>query len=277
MKKCIYLFVLLMFLVTGCSDATTSQTINTEPPLVSNDSKVTAKPTDANPIPSPTTPTSSPTPTPIPVKDEEILKAVMQNVADNFSTTTWFPYIQNIWVYECDGIYTGEIIFTETPYDYSLSLLMPKYFSEKEAQTITPILLDAGVALNLDDIDLCLVAESLSKIYKNQDLKIAFNSLNAYDIPVYKYFADAIEVSVTDIKDNLHLLHGAKAVNVILNGLSSDYEGSFTGLSISKAETASRVAMDRRTETYISEIIALSADGKKIGTYDNRVPKPQTD
>lgn len=239
MKKTILLLFTLLLLTSGCGEKQT--------------------PTDTADTPTQGTQQSDPNGKTEPVKADDLSAKLNESMAASFASTSWYPYIDTYTVYKDGENYTASVSLKEKPYDAALSLFMASLFSTKEAESITPVLLDAGTALGLSDASLCVVAESLFKIYTGTSTETAIASLEAYKITARTYCATASDP--------------AEAVNLILGKLQADYSGTFTGLSMDKAETIARSGMTNSKDPYISKIAVLDPEGKQVAEYENLVPK----
>lgn len=220
-----------------------------------------------------------------PEKDEVLSAELSKYMLDSFggmgkpeyaaSAASWYKYIQSLEVYKQDEKYFEVLTLTEKPIDSKLILLLSQSLTEESIDFCAPIINDAGAALGLDELDLCIVGEDILKIMDGADnISVIYSSLYAYNIPVYSYLATEIGLSEADIRDNINQITGAKIANAILNHMSADFSGSFKGLSLKSTKTAAMAAMmnfdnDNFKSNMVEKIIVKAPDGKELSTYEN--------
>lgn len=90
-----------------------------------------------------------------------ISTALNEYMKTGFSETNWYGYINEYSVYSDGESYSAYAILTEKPFDYSLSVLMWKYFTNAEAEIVTPIILDAAYGLDPDSKRVRIYQEGL--------------------------------------------------------------------------------------------------------------------
>ena len=283
-----FAFVLIT-LISGCS-GTAKQDSSVPPSSSQNSTSSTLEsvPVSSNNISSSSDPELS---VPVssqdsvdPILDQDLTDALNKFMLDHFGgsgdpkyaefETSWYKYIDAYNVYIDGGDYIATLKLTEEPADTTVKLFLSTKLSEDNLEYCLPTILDVGAALSLDEVDMCLIGENIYKIIVDDpNLKIIYSSLYAYDIPVYKYLSDALEISEDDVRANIDFCQGPTAAQVVVDGMSKDYGGSFQGLTSSVMERCARTAIANFDDVYISEITVLSPDGKELDTYKNLAPK----
>lgn len=269
------LLITILFTLTGCSNNYPTEEIEVYINDSLNDSSAVASP-DPEPSNEPSPifiPTEAPS---YPLLDKDITEELTTYMYESFGgfgneqiAINWYPYIDYWELYQDDDSYYGYLHLNERPFDTSARVILSKYYSDDELDDICPVLMNAGASLNLDDIDLCLIGESLYKIYTLEDSIIHYSSLAALDIPVYEFLASAAGWSVSDVSSAIREggIPGDVAFEVILEYMTYEYKGAFNGLSMKNVKTMSMAAMANFNNVRIDNITVFDQDGKEIGKY----------
>ena len=78
--------------------------------------------------------------------------------------TSWYKYIDTITVLEDSGVYRVEVKVTDSPADAVLRGYISMYSLGDAYDTFIETIIDTQYALKLEDLDGCLIADSLYKI-----------------------------------------------------------------------------------------------------------------
>jgi hypothetical protein len=282
MKRLILLIVLL-FALTGCAKNNPAAIVKSNnnistAPVTSVPAEVIA-PVTADPKPSgePETeiePTEEPQ---YPILDEEITEALTTYMYESFGgfgneqfAVNWYKYIDYWEVYRNEDFYSGILHLNERPFDSSARLLLNEYYSEDELDILCPILLDVGVALDLDDIDLCLIGEALYKIRTLKDTAIYYYSLVALDIPIYDFLASGFGQSIPDVKSAIskNEIPRKDAYKCLIDYMAYTYKDEFEGLSMEKVNLMSMAAIANFDDVRIETLSVVDQDYKLVNTYE---------
>lgn len=277
MKKLI-LLVVLLFTLTGCAKNSPASKVenNINPPATS----VTATPTEVIPDPDSSEvsevgaeTTESPQG---PVLNKEITEALTTYMYESFSgsgdekyAADWYKYIDYYEVYQEENTYSGVLHLKERPLDASARLILSQYYSDDQLDVLCPTLLDVGAALNLEDVDLCLIGENLYKISTSNDSSIYYYSLAAMNIPIYDFLSSGFGESVDTIKSAIrkNLISGDEASKCLFDYMSSTYKGKFEGLSMENVKVMAMTSIANFKDVRIETITVVDQDNKKISKY----------
>lgn len=277
MKKLILLIVLLL-LFTGCSkNVSTNRTDDLSPPVTTTAPTETITPTEPEPSKgSEIAPAESVL---YPLLDKEITEALTDKMYGSFGgdeqfAAGWYKYIDYWEVYQNEDFYSGILHLKERPFDASARLLLAQYYTEEDLDFLCPTLLDVGAALNLDDVDLCLIGEALYKICTLENTEIYYASLAALNIPVYDVLAEANGNGWTanDVKRAIkdEQIHGETAFACLVDYMDYTYDGSFDGLSMEKVKTMSMAALANFNDVRIETLSVVDHENKSINKYKNQ-------
>lgn len=212
----------------------------------------------------------------VPTVDKELSVAMEKYLFESFGgsgntdfSTSWYSYIGSVEVLKKSGEFYCVINLTEKPGDYSLRLILSQTMTDGAVELCIPPIMDATASLGLDEVDGCLIGESLATILtETSGLNIHYASLLAYEIPSYQYLANAMDVSVTDVMDNIDVCNGSNAVQMLIDGMTNDYGGSYKGLLTSQLQGMTGAAIGFKDVT-IKNVVIKSPDGKIVRDFDN--------
>ncbi|MGF7142788.1 hypothetical protein HNQ56_001206 [Anaerotaenia torta] len=279
MKKLI-LFIILLSMLTGCAknnpvakvdDGNVSVTPSAAPTDV-------AVPATATPIPT-VTPETTPVEEPQdPILDEVITDKLASYMYSSFGgsgteelAAGWYKYIDYFEVFQEENFYTGNLHLKERPLDASAQLILSQYYPDDGLDILCPILLDTGAALDLDDLDLCLIGEALYKISAEEDAKTQYYSLAALNIPIYDFLASASGWKIADVKNAVsnNEVSGDIAFEILVDYIADEYKDAFDGLSMEMVKHMSMAALANFEDVRIETLAVFDQDGKAINTYKN--------
>jgi hypothetical protein len=276
MKKTI-IFIVLMITMTGCSKSNPSNGISapTIPISVSPSEDIA----QVNPEPAPTQiPEAGAGEAEYPILESEITDELTAYIYENFGgsgdemyATSWYKYIDYWEVYQDDkSLYSGLLHLKERPFDTSARILLSEYYSKDELDSICPILLDTAAALNLDDLDICLIGENLYKIRELNDTSTYYYSLAALDIPIYEFLSEGFGENISNVKSAIqnNQISGPDAYQCLVDYMEYTYEGNFDGLSMEKVKKISMAALANFDVVRIETLSVVDQDGKLISTYN---------
>ena len=280
-KKLLMLLLLYLFLLTGCENDYSANTVN------DIDFTASTLPPTATAFVTPTASVSellkeSEIALPIdvlkyPKLDEELTKELTTYVYESFGgsgletyAASWYKYIDYWEVFQDENSYSCVLHLQESPFDISAQLLS-KYYSEDEFSILCPILLDTCASLDLDVIDLCLIGELLYKIRTYENTEIYYNALAALDIPIYDFLASGFGRKVSDVKLAIekNQMPSDKAYDCIVDHMAYTYEGAFDGLSMEKVKYISYTVLANFNSVEIEAITVVDNENNYINTYEN--------
>lgn len=212
----------------------------------------------------------------VPVVDEKISADMEKYLFESFGgsgdadfTTSWYPYISSVEVLENSDNFYCVINLTEKPGDYSLRLILSQTMTDEAVELCVPPIMDATASLGLDEMDGCVIGDSLVKILtETSGLNIYYASLLAYEIPSYQYLATAMGVTVTDVTNNIDVCNGSNAVQMLIEGMTNDFGGSYKGLLSSQLQGMTGAAIGFK-DVAIKNVVVKSPDGKIVRDFDN--------
>lgn len=189
--------------------------------------------------------------------------------------TSWYPFIDTLQVYSLGDEYYSTLTLTEEVADTTMRAISTAfYFSKENTDLVIPVVLDAGAYLDLDEAEMCLIVEGLSKILNASSGSILpYESLQALGIPVYEYLSSALDSSESTIKKNIDLVYGSKAADIILAGMKNNYQDSFNGITEETAEKISYAALANFDDVYLEKMIVCNPDGEQMIEFENRKSK----
>lgn len=276
MKK-ILICIGLLLLLTGCEQTNNSVVKDKDITVDAAPAEVVA-PVISNPEPS-VEPETEPTEPQYPILDEELTESLTTYMYESFGgsgdeqfATSWYKYIDYWEIYQNEDSYSGILHLKERPFDYSARLLLSKYYSEDELDTLSPILMDVGASLDLDDIELCSIGEALYKIKTEEDSEIYYYALSALDIPIYDFLSSGSGLSIDDVRSSIkkNKIPGKEAYKCLVDYMKYEYEGAFDGFSMEDVKYMSVAAIDNFKDVRIVTLDVVEQDDKSISTYKNQ-------
>lgn len=277
-KTILILLIILLFMLTGCSQVNNSKGKNgnisnvtaVSKEIISSDAANTEPIREDNIVP-----TEKPK---YPVLDKELTEALTTYMYESFGgfgkeqyATSWYKYIDYWEVYQNEDSYSGILHLKEQPSDASVRIFLSKYYTDNELDKICPILLDAGASLNLDEVDLCLIGEALYKIKTSEDAETNYYALEALNIPVYNFLAKGSGWSINDVKNAIkgNKIPGKEAYECLIDYIAHTYKDAYNGLTMKKVKNISMAAINNFEDVKIKTIDVVDMDGKSIGIYKN--------
>ena len=218
--------------------------------------------------------------------DETLSQSAAQMMESSFGgagnpeyATSWYPYIQDISIGEDEAGYFADMVISETPLDADLATILDFYklenkveLSEREWEVFHICLLDSAAGLGWDSIDLCLAADDIYKIMTNDSPAIHFSSLYALGLDVYQYISDNVlgaTITPTEVMDRADEFGQPDFGKIILAECGTQYEGSYTGLSIDQVKTASNSLMANFKEVNIKKVSVYDTNSELIRVFNN--------
>lgn len=183
--------------------------------------------------------------------------------------TSWYKYIDTITVLEDSGVYRVEVKVTDSPADAVLRGYTSMYSLGDAYDTFIETIIDTQYALKLEDLDGCLIADSLYKILtKDSNVGIYYSSLFAYGIDVYKYISDATngQYSESYVLQNSDYLCGADFVNAVLIGMQNEFGDSCTEFMLYDADRIAYAIKANFKEVSISQVDIINPEGTVVDT-----------
>lgn len=286
MKKImVFLFACMVLLFSAC--ASSPGAVTSSETVVSSSSAISATSSSSESTPTTSVSESSSASTSVssavsePQKDVALSEKLSSFMFENFGgsgdaafATSWYPFIESLEVYSDGASYYGMLELTESGNEETVRAILSQHFTPANLDFCVPILMDAGAALKLDTVSICVMGESLAKILTGSSgLEVYYASLYSYNIPVYSYLATALEVSESEIIETCGFCGGSEFANFILMKMQEDFGGSFTGITSDTTKTISLAALTGFHDVYLKEMIVVDSGGKKVTTIKNTIPK----
>lgn len=184
---------------------------------------------------------------------------------------SWYSYISSVSVFEENGKYYGKIELTDTPADSLLRAFTSSYDLGDVYDPFIEVLIDTQYGMGLDDVNTCLAAENIYKIYTtNGPVGIYYSSLYSAGLDAYQYISDATngEYSRSYVMENADSMYGPDFAGAILSQLIYDYDGKCTRIMEADAHTIGMALKANFDEVELYKVELFNPQGTKVYTVE---------
>lgn len=212
-----------------------------------------------------------------PIEMPELSELLTKYMKDSFGggddhpefATSWYKYIDTITVLKDGDTYRVEVRATDSPADAMLRGYTAAYSLGDAYDSFIASVMDAQYALGLEDLDGCLIADSLYKILTSDSgVKVYYASLFSYGINAYKYISDATngEFSESYVLDTADYLCGADFVNAILTGMQNEFQDSCDAFVTYDADRIAYSIKANYRDILIAQVDIINPQGTIVHT-----------